>query len=108
MGPTSNLSTMTTIAATSGEYVEFLRGTEMFRGLPEAALHAVATGVSELSLEPGQILFRQGDPADAIYVVHEGRLIVFAEDNDVEPRALAMVEAGQWVGEGALIMAGSR
>src|SRR5262245_24478114 len=99
---------MTSTASTSGEWVDFLRGTEMFRGLPEAALHAVAAGVTEVALEPGQILFRQGDPADAFYVVHEGRLIVFAEDHDVEPRALEKIEAGQWVGEGALIMAGSR
>jgi len=108
LGPLCKLSAMIGTAAPCGEYVDFLRGTEMFRGLPDAALHAVAAGVTEVSLRPAEILFRQGDPADAIYIVHEGRLIVFSEDDNVEPRALEMSEAGQWVGEGALIMAGSR
>jgi predicted acylesterase/phospholipase RssA/CRP-like cAMP-binding protein len=99
---------MTSTVAPSGECVDFLRETEMFRGLPEAALQAVATSVTEVSLRPGELLFRQGDTADAIYIVQEGRLLVFTEDKDVEPRALEMIEAGRWVGEGALIMAGSR
>lgn len=90
------------------DWIAFLKGTEVFRGVPEEAVWFVGQSVTEISLEAGAALFHQGDAADAMFVIREGRLKVLVEEKGHEPRALTMLEAGQCVGEGALIMAGGR
>jgi predicted acylesterase/phospholipase RssA/CRP-like cAMP-binding protein len=89
-------------------WVSFLQGTEIFRGLSTDTLQGLADGLTEVSLEAGTFLFRQGEAADAMYVLREGRLIVLAEADGPNARALTMLEVGACVGEGAIIMAGSR
>src|SRR5262249_56334139 len=91
----------------AGAGVRFLGGIAVLGGLPADALSFLARSLTEVTLADGQVLFRQSDPADAMYVLREGRLIVFVEGKG-QPRALTMLQAGQCVGEGALIMAGGR
>jgi CRP-like cAMP-binding protein/predicted acylesterase/phospholipase RssA len=95
------------MASPAEECVAFLQGTDVFGGLPAEDLSFLARSLTEVALEDGQVLFRQGEAADAMYVIREGRLIVFVEDKG-QPRALTMLQAGRCVGEGALIMAGGR
>jgi diguanylate cyclase (GGDEF)-like protein len=53
-------------------------------------------------LEPGQVLFMQGDVADHLYWIEEGLLAVLSGDL-VDPKLLAFRRPGQVVGEIALI-----
>ncbi|MGE0524979.1 MAG: Crp/Fnr family transcriptional regulator [Variibacter sp.] len=53
---------------------EFLQGTELFRDVPAAALHEIQAASSQRRVAAGQVVFRQGDPAGALYVVATGRL----------------------------------
>ncbi|HMD45132.1 MAG TPA: ATP-binding cassette domain-containing protein [Acidimicrobiales bacterium] len=53
----------------------------------------------EKTLAPGDVLFRQGDPSDLVYVVEEGSLDVYRELADGGEEALATVGAGNYVGE---------
>jgi CRP-like cAMP-binding protein len=53
-----------------------------------------------VQLAQGQILFRQGDAADALYLVVEGAIIPIAEGAEGEGRRkLAVIERGDFVGE---------
>jgi len=47
-------------------------------------------------LEEGEVLFRQGDPADALYVVVDGAVVPIAEEG--APKKLAIFEAGAFFG----------
>lgn len=82
-------------AATAPD-VAALAACDLFVDLPDLALAELAAGALRLSLEPGQPVVHEGDPADAVYVVLDGRLTVTAE-----PGAAAIPDlvAGDYFGE---------
>jgi CRP-like cAMP-binding protein len=49
-------------------------------------------------LASGELLFKEGDTPDAMYVVKRGRLIVFKQKGSSEVE-LAQISTGQMVGE---------
>ena len=55
--------------------------------------------VKQLVLEPGQMVFEQGDPSDLVYVIEQGEVeIVRVRDDGAEER-LASLGAGRYFGE---------
>ena len=79
-----------------------LKGTWLFSDLPEAALAQLATGAREVTLEEGQVLLREGEPGDALYVVLEGALgLTRAAPNGTA--LLGEVRRGEHLGELALL-----
>ena len=54
------------------------------------------------SAKPGTVLVRQGDPADAFYVLVDGQVDVTKEE-DGEPRTVATLVEGQYFGETGLL-----
>ncbi len=57
----------------------------------------------EKKLRPGEVLFREGDPGDAMYVVLEGRIRISKIIPGAGEEALAILERGDYFGEMALI-----
>lgn len=53
-----------------------LRSTPLFRGLSESHLSALEAVVELVSLDPGQVVVTEGEPADALYLVRSGFLKV--------------------------------
>ena len=51
-----------------------LRRVEVLAGLAEEQLEWLAANGEELRFEPGQMVFREGDPSDAMFVILEGAL----------------------------------
>ena len=87
--------------------VERLRDTPLFGGLDEAQLHRLVEMGEILDLAPGEFLIREGDQADALYVVLAGEM-------DVTKRAgrseipVARVGPGALQGEIAALEGGRR
>lgn len=54
-------------------------------------------------LESGKLLFRQGEPADELYVVESGRLRLYVSERPGHERVLQFLGPGQIVGEAAFI-----
>jgi NTE family protein/lysophospholipid hydrolase len=90
------------------ELLPFLQSVELFRGLPREALDSIAQALSPVHLAAGEMLFRQGDAGDALFLVVEGRLAVFAETAPGEERRVGEVGPGECAGEGALLLSGRR
>ena len=57
----------------------------------------------EKKLKAGQVLFHEGDPGDAMYVVLGGRILISKFIPGAGEEALAFMERGDWFGEMALI-----
>ncbi|MCA1644000.1 MAG: cyclic nucleotide-binding domain-containing protein [Chloroflexi bacterium] len=74
----------------------------MFRDLPPAALQQIVGEVRWLKCLDGEILARQGETADSMFIVDSGCLAVVAELPTGE-MPLANLEAGQCVGEIGLL-----
>lgn len=86
-----------------------LRRAPLFSDLDAAAMQAVERELALLNLQAGAALFREGDPADALYVVASGCLGVFRHDpGNPEPVLLADIPAGEIAGEMSLLQHGKR
>ena len=78
-------------------------------GLDEASRHALADELVPVECAAGDTLFRQGEDADSLYIVLEGKLSVRLEQSgDAEDQLLNELHAGDVVGEVALVAGGKR
>src|SRR5471032_843304 len=78
----------------------------LFADLDTASMAAVEANLALMVLPGGTPLFRQGEPADAVYVVASGCLGVFRheeEDSPDEPILMAEITPGNIVGEMSLL-----
>jgi DASS family divalent anion:Na+ symporter len=83
---------------------ELLQRVELFSGLNRMALAQVAAHVDVLRLEDGATVFSQGDLPDALYIVGEGQLGVFARSGEGRTEIrLNTLHAGEVFGEMALL-----
>lgn len=78
---------------------------EIFRqqGLSHRDLITLATFSREKRFEPGEFLFREGDPGDELYAVVEGRVLISKHIPGAGDEALAILQQGEFFGEMALI-----
>ena len=83
--------------------VVLLRSSDVFAELSDRLLHEAAAGMKWRHVLSGEVLFRQGEPGDALYLVVSGRLRVTAENGDGRERVLREVGRGGHVGELALL-----
>lgn len=86
-----------------------LRSVPIFKDLPDAFIDQLRRRVSLVSFEPGQPIVRQGDPADAFYLIRMGHVKVFESYADGQPLVLSYLSRGMYFGEiGLLSAAGVR
>ena len=83
--------------------LRLLRSTAMFRGLADPILQEAAQAIEWCHVLGGEVLFRQGEAGNALYLVVSGRLRVTAEGGDGRERVLREVGRGAHVGELALL-----
>lgn len=74
----------------------------LFHGLEAAALRSLADDLEWQTLPGGRVLFREGDDADALYVLLSGLLGAYRQHGEGE-RQIGVIEAGETVGEMALL-----
>ena len=86
---------------------EILRAVPLFAGLGDEALAGVASRATSVRLEAGDVLFRLGDTADALYVVVSGRLEALG-DESADGDVLRVLGPGAVVGELALLAGSPR
>ena len=82
----------------------------LLRHLPPEEIEGLLPCVRERQLREGEVLFRAGDPGDALYIVARGKVRVLAGDAQCggEGRLLAELGEGEAVGEMALLSGGTR
>ncbi|HEX3766129.1 MAG TPA: cyclic nucleotide-binding domain-containing protein [Kofleriaceae bacterium] len=78
-----------------------LAATPLFAGMPSDALQALVANLQLVSLERGDVLFRAGDPSDALYVIVEGELSV--QGGGPPAAELSRLGPGAFLGEVALM-----
>jgi CRP/FNR family cyclic AMP-dependent transcriptional regulator len=70
-----------------------------FQGLSAEQIAALATQLEEVHLEPGEVLFRQGDSGDAIYLLLSGQVLIKLGAPAQDGRTLATLGPGAIFGE---------
>jgi CRP/FNR family cyclic AMP-dependent transcriptional regulator len=87
----------------------FLRASDLFENQPEEVLKAVLVQGQLQEYGPGEVVFRQGDEGDRLYIVKSGALEVLASPTDVaEPIPVAYLGPGEVLGELALLTGSPR
>ncbi|MCC6527679.1 MAG: cyclic nucleotide-binding domain-containing protein [Polyangiaceae bacterium] len=82
--------------------VQWLEGVTLFAGLGPEELAELAAVTTLYTASPGELLFREQDPGDCMYVVALGQVVLERQVPDGVPLRLAALGPGQFFGEMAL------
>lgn len=88
--------------------VALLRKSSLLGALDEEDLVSLARRSRLRRYRRGQVLFTEGDPADAVLIIAEGRLKVLVIADDGREHLVNIAEVGETIGELALADAGPR
>ena len=82
--------------------VAFLRNMRLFRNVDDADLATFARSLREQPLRRGQVLFREGDHGDEMFLVRTGSIVVSKGVTGRVEQVLARMGPGDFFGEMAL------
>ncbi|HEX6898648.1 MAG TPA: cyclic nucleotide-binding domain-containing protein [Thermoanaerobaculia bacterium] len=82
---------------------DFLRKVSLFADLDDAQLERLAGLLQEEHHPAYKLIFREGDPVDAFYLVHDGLVTVFRDQEGKPQQVLARLEEGGFFGEMGLL-----
>ncbi len=83
--------------------VELLSELDLLTGADRSILERLAAAAEEVVMPAGSVLIREGDEADALWILTRGELSVSATGDGPQPRELAPVTAPGYVGELGLL-----
>lgn len=80
-----------------------LRASQFFGDFPEAEIAVLAQYVQLRSVEPGAVIFREGDRGGFMCLLIEGGSELFKQDRSYGSKRIAQIDEGMTVGEMALV-----
>jgi signal transduction histidine kinase len=91
------------MTAQSMEAFQGLASNRLFEGIEPALLHEIAPEVNVVQLEGGEVIFREGDRGDLLYLVGEGSVKISKSGRGGEQETLGFIQPGNFFGEMALL-----
>ena len=91
------------LQAAPPDAAEALRQVPLFAGLSKGELKKMARLLHQRTYQPGEVIFREGDPGAGMYVVQRGHVRIVIRLPDGSEKALATLEDKQFFGEMALL-----
>nr|WP_245541768.1 Crp/Fnr family transcriptional regulator [Sporichthya polymorpha] len=85
-----------------------IRKAPLFSALDDEAAGALRRSMAEINLGRGQVLFREGDAGDKLYVVADGKVKLGRTSSDGRENLLAILGPGEMFGELSLFDPGPR
>jgi CRP-like cAMP-binding protein len=92
----------------SGQIHQVIKNSYLFSGLDPNLIGRIADAASAKSLAAHEILFQKGDPADALWGVLSGRVVIEMCSEDGKEMVLEAFEAGDVFGEVGVLDFGPR
>jgi len=83
--------------------ISTLRDVDLFSGVSERALESLLAITTTIRPKPGDLIFREGDKGDALYIILDGEVRISKDIHGVGEEALAFLKAGSYFGEMALL-----
>lgn len=90
------------------DIAELLGTVSLFAGLPLDQRQAIAHTVVARKARRGEIVFAQGSPGDALYVLARGSILIHRTGRGGDRRAMTVIEAPGSFGEISLVDGGRR
>jgi CRP-like cAMP-binding protein len=85
--------------------IEGLGRLEIFAAAPQAVIERLAGASTDVAFAPGAVIVREGDPADALYVITGGRVAVTAVGEHDREEVVRAMGPGTYFGEIGLLEA---
>jgi uncharacterized membrane protein len=82
---------------------EILRNIPLFSLMDDQELLELSKHLEEKHYFAGQLVFKAGDPGDAMYIVQSGKVELFMQDSSDSRVSLAFIESGDLFGELSLL-----
>jgi CRP/FNR family cyclic AMP-dependent transcriptional regulator len=86
----------------------FLGQISLFSQLDEDERSVLAQAMQERTVKPGEVLFRDGDPGDSMFIVLTGSIELFVKDTAGQKIQLHIATTADFFGELSLLDGGSR
>ncbi|NJN05587.1 MAG: cyclic nucleotide-binding domain-containing protein [Rhodobacteraceae bacterium] len=80
-----------------------LQQTKLFTGLLSAELRMLEQTSHLLRFQPGDVIFKEGDRGDGLYIVDEGAVQISVVVGENQRRQLALIGPGDFFGEMAVL-----
>jgi CRP-like cAMP-binding protein len=87
--------------------VDALAQVDVFRALDAEKIDRLARRLRLAPFGPGEVILREGDPGDSLYVLRAGEVSVQVDVRG-KPREVSTLKAGQFFGEMSLMTGASR
>lgn len=88
--------------------INLLARIPFFTDLPEEELDRILAQLEVVNLKSGEILFREGDPGEHMYIVMNGDLEILMAPNTDNELILNRVPEGEYIGEMSLVTGAPR
>ena len=75
----------------------------LFEGIESGLLERIAPDVHVVAIEAGEVIFREGDPGDLLYLVGEGSVKISKSGRGGQQETLGFIQSGNFFGEMALL-----
>jgi len=82
---------------------DFLRSLELFKKLSDDELQHIETYLAQKTFSPGQHLFRENQPREAVFLIYDGKVELYKSTPMGEEKRLALFGKNDFLGEGALL-----
>lgn len=79
--------------------LEMLKTVSIFSGLNDADLHLVQEKIQTATFAPEDVLCREGDAGDRMFIIQSGTVAVLKRGADNQPVEIAILQAGEIAGE---------
>lgn len=89
-------------------FVHRLLASTLLQDVPDDIVATLASRAPTRRCATGEVIFKEGDPGDVLYVIRKGSVKVSRKNMQGADVAQTYVSAGSWVGEMALLVAGGR
>src|SRR5436190_15181373 len=88
--------------------LRLLADVPLFSGIPDAELREIGRALQRVELQPGEVLYRQGEQANGMHVITTGAVGVYARLPAGRELELGALGVGEVVGELALLDGSTR
>lgn len=82
---------------------KLLENVAIFAGQESGQLDLIAREMTARSFRAGEMVFREGDPGDEMFIVISGAVSVFIKDNEGKEVVLTEVHSGNYFGEMSIV-----
>ena len=91
------------MSSSSAQAFDQLSQNRLFAGITPDLLKEIAPDVRVVQLNDGEVIFREGDPGDLLYLVGEGSVKISKSGRGGQQETLGYIQSGNFFGEMALL-----